>query len=49
MFEQDTKERGCFTVGAGIDAVTTETCADVGNWLHDGMFVYCKGICLFIC
>lgn len=25
--------RGCFTVGAGVDPVTTETCPESGNWL----------------
>ena len=34
---QDPSGRGCFTVGAGIDPITTQTCADVGQFLGNGM------------
>ena len=33
---QDPNGRGCFTVGSGIDPVTTATCAEVGNYLGNG-------------
>lgn len=33
---QDLQGRGCFTVGGGIDPVTTATCAEKGQYLGNG-------------
>ena len=40
FFYQSKDGRGCFTVGGGVDRVTTETCAEVGTWLARGRMVY---------
>jgi len=36
LLNQDPNSRGCFTVGAGIDPITSQTCADIGNWIGNG-------------
>ena len=37
---KDPENSGCFTVGAGIDPVTSATCAKDGNYLKDGNLYY---------
>ena len=34
---QEENSRGCFTVGGGVDRVTTKTCTEEGRWLGSGV------------